>query len=163
LSTEWATSAFVERPGMLPFGGFMSWLGTFTWSPGILVLFTFLILLFPDGHLPSRRWRPVAWLSGVALFLVIVPIAVTGWAVRGPSIAALPSAVAARSGWDPADPRRGGSRGSEVPPVRHRRRDPQDHRAGDDRGVHHLGVYGAGRRPDPVDRLGRGKPGERRA
>src|SRR5947208_2333423 len=26
LSTEWATSAFVERPGMLPFGGFMSWL-----------------------------------------------------------------------------------------------------------------------------------------
>jgi signal transduction histidine kinase len=83
LSTEWATSAFVERPGMLPFGGFMSWLGTFTWSPGILVLFTFLILLFPDGHLPSRRWRPVAWLSGVALFLVVVPIAVTGWAVRG--------------------------------------------------------------------------------
>jgi thiosulfate reductase cytochrome b subunit len=84
LSTEWATSAFVERPGMLPFGGFMSWLGTFTWSPGILVIFTFLILLFPDGHLPSRRWRPVAWLSGVALFLVVVPIAVTGWAVRGP-------------------------------------------------------------------------------
>jgi signal transduction histidine kinase len=84
LSTEWATSAFVERPGMLPFGGFMSWLGTFTWSPGTLVLFTFLILLFPDGHLPSRRWRPVGWLSGVALFLVVVPIAVTGWAVRGP-------------------------------------------------------------------------------
>src|SRR5437867_2388074 len=84
LSPEWATSAFVERPGMLPFGGFMSWLATFTWSPGILVLFTFLILLFPDGHLPSRRWRPVAWLSGVALFLVVVPIAVTGWAVRGP-------------------------------------------------------------------------------
>ena len=77
LSTEWATSAFVERPGMLPFGGFMSWLGTFTWSPGIIVLFTFLILLFPDGHLPSRRWRPVAWLSGVALFLVVVPIAVS--------------------------------------------------------------------------------------
>ncbi|MDP9330181.1 MAG: sensor histidine kinase [Actinomycetota bacterium] len=84
LSTEWATSAFVERPGMLPFGGFMSWLGTFTWSPGIVVLFTFLILLFPDGHLPSRRWRPIAWLSGVALFLVVVPIAVTGWSVRGP-------------------------------------------------------------------------------
>jgi signal transduction histidine kinase len=84
LSTEWATSAFVERPGMLPFGGFMSWLNTFTWSPGIVVLFTFLVLLFPDGHLPSRRWRPVAWLSGLALFLVIVPIAVTGWSVRGP-------------------------------------------------------------------------------
>jgi signal transduction histidine kinase len=86
LSAEWATSAFVERPGMLPFGGFMSWLGTFTWSPGIFVLFTFLILLFPDGHLPSRRWRPVAWLSGVALFLLVVPIAVTAWSVRGPML-----------------------------------------------------------------------------
>ena len=84
LATEWSTSAFVERPGVLPFGGFMSWVSTFAWTPGILVLFTFLILLFPDGHLPSRRWRPVAWLSGVALFLIVVPIAVTGWSVRGP-------------------------------------------------------------------------------
>jgi signal transduction histidine kinase len=84
LATEWSTSAFVERPGMLPFGGFMSWLGAFAWTPGILVLFTFLILLFPDGHLPSRRWRPIAWLSGVALFLMVIPMAVTGWSVRGP-------------------------------------------------------------------------------
>src|SRR6266550_3161067 len=77
-------AVWIARADQSSLGGFMSWLGTFTWSPGIIVLFTFLILLFPDGHLPSRRWRPVAWLSGVALFLVVVPIAVTGWAVRGP-------------------------------------------------------------------------------
>ena len=35
---------------------------------------TFLLLLFPDGHLPSRRWRPVAWCAGVA----IVGLFVTG-------------------------------------------------------------------------------------
>ncbi|KAB8193485.1 hypothetical protein FH608_019825 [Nonomuraea phyllanthi] len=29
----------------------------------------FVPLLFPDGHLPSRRWRPVAWISGVAVAL----------------------------------------------------------------------------------------------
>jgi hypothetical protein len=27
----------------------------------------YLILLFPDGKLPSRRWRPLAWLSGVVM------------------------------------------------------------------------------------------------
>ena len=31
-----------------------------------VVLLLFLILVFPDGRLPSRRWRPVAW----ALFVV---------------------------------------------------------------------------------------------
>lgn len=29
----------------------------------------FLPLLFPDGRLPSRRWRPVAWLGGLAIAL----------------------------------------------------------------------------------------------
>lgn len=27
----------------------------------------FLPLLFPDGRLPSRRWRPVAWIGGLAI------------------------------------------------------------------------------------------------
>ncbi|MGW4402448.1 ATP-binding protein [Nonomuraea sp. NPDC004702] len=27
----------------------------------------FVPLLFPDGRLPSRRWRPVAWIGGVAI------------------------------------------------------------------------------------------------
>ncbi|WP_336206181.1 sensor histidine kinase [Nonomuraea sp. LPB2021202275-12-8] len=27
----------------------------------------FVPLLFPEGRLPSRRWRPVAWLAGVAI------------------------------------------------------------------------------------------------
>ncbi len=39
-----------------------------------VVLLAFLILLFPDGRLPSRRWRPVAW----AMFVVAV-----GWATQG--------------------------------------------------------------------------------
>ena len=29
----------------------------------------YLILLFPDGHLPSRRWRFVAWAAAVAISL----------------------------------------------------------------------------------------------
>ncbi|MFE0145680.1 ATP-binding protein [Nonomuraea sp. NPDC059007] len=31
------------------------------------LVWVFLPLLFPDGRLPSRRWRPVAWIAGVAI------------------------------------------------------------------------------------------------
>jgi MFS family permease len=30
-------------------------------------LSVFVVLLFPTGHLPSRRWRPVAWAAGAGL------------------------------------------------------------------------------------------------
>jgi len=40
------------------------------WLMGIFPVILFLPLLFPDGHLPSRRWLPFAWLSvAVLVFL----------------------------------------------------------------------------------------------
>ncbi|WP_433350764.1 sensor histidine kinase [Microtetraspora malaysiensis] len=38
---------------------------TAAWQVGIGWLFLLALLLFPDGRLPSRRWRPVAWLITV--------------------------------------------------------------------------------------------------
>src|SRR3712207_3431979 len=34
-----------------------------TWVPPVGLLGIYMILLFPDGRLPSRRWRPLAWLD----------------------------------------------------------------------------------------------------
>jgi hypothetical protein len=45
-----------------------------TWVPPIGLLGIYLILLFPDGKLPSRRWRPLAWLSGVVMVLASLGI-----------------------------------------------------------------------------------------
>jgi hypothetical protein len=49
---------------------------------------TFVPLLFPDGRLPSRRWRPVAWLSAVPIALLCGPIAILYWPLRGPALVA---------------------------------------------------------------------------
>jgi hypothetical protein len=41
--------------------------GEISWIPFILMPATFLLLLFPDGRLLSRRWRPVAWCAAAGI------------------------------------------------------------------------------------------------
>ncbi|WP_406054232.1 hypothetical protein [Kribbella sp. NBC_00889] len=40
----------------------IGWVSTWAWLP-VWLAPTFGLLLFPTGRLPSRRWRPVAWLA----------------------------------------------------------------------------------------------------
>jgi signal transduction histidine kinase len=87
LAGEYSTYALITEPGSLPGGDVMAWLGTWIWPPGIILLFTYLLLLFPDGRLPSGRWKPVAWLAAVALVIEVIPVAITGWPIRGPILA----------------------------------------------------------------------------
>jgi two-component system, NarL family, sensor kinase len=58
LSSEYASYALITRKGAVPFGGFAAWVSTWAWPPGIVLTFTFLLLLFPTGALPSRRVIP---------------------------------------------------------------------------------------------------------
>ena len=52
-----------------------AWLGNWVWIAGVGPVGTFGLLLFPTGRLPSRRWRPVAWLAAAGLAGVIVGLA----------------------------------------------------------------------------------------
>jgi hypothetical protein len=63
---EYAAYSLVARPGSLPGGEEAAWVVCWLWvvHSG---LFAFLGLLFPDGRLPSPRWRPFAWLVGAAV------------------------------------------------------------------------------------------------
>jgi hypothetical protein len=56
-------------PGSGPYPVTTDALTQATWISPVGLLGIYLILLFPDGKLPSRRWRPLAWLSGVVMVL----------------------------------------------------------------------------------------------
>jgi hypothetical protein len=65
---DWAS----EEPGSLPAGEALGWVAQWIWVPALAAVLVFVFLLFPDGRLPSPRWRPVALLGAAtaALFLV---------------------------------------------------------------------------------------------
>jgi signal transduction histidine kinase len=59
-------------PGSVPAPALVAALTTWLWAPAIVLMGAFLLLLFPDGRLLSPRWRPLAWLSGMALVLASI-------------------------------------------------------------------------------------------
>ena len=60
----------------------MSWGVTWTWFAGIGTI-VLAILLFPNGELLSRRWRPVAWLVAANTTLACVAVGAFLWPYRG--------------------------------------------------------------------------------
>ena len=57
-------------PGSVPFPVALAGISDWIWVPAVGLLGTYVLLLFPDGRLPSRRWRPLAWLSGAVIILL---------------------------------------------------------------------------------------------
>jgi hypothetical protein len=55
------------HPGSLPAAVTLAWPAMWAWYPALGLMATFLLLLFPTGQLPSRRWRPVAWAAGATI------------------------------------------------------------------------------------------------
>ncbi len=56
-------------------------------SSGQLVLLTFGMLLFPDGRVPSPRWRPIAILSAAAV-VGLIPVNIPVWHPDSASVVA---------------------------------------------------------------------------
>jgi hypothetical protein len=61
---EYAIHALEAERGALTGGGVAAWTVGWLWVP-LNALLAFVALLFPEGRLPSPRWRPIAWANGV--------------------------------------------------------------------------------------------------
>ena len=75
-----------SRQLSLPGGELASWLSTWTNVPGLVIGVVFLVLLFPDGRMPSRRWWPVGLGSALAAVVPTVVLAAGTWPLRGPAL-----------------------------------------------------------------------------
>jgi hypothetical protein len=74
----------VAVPGSVPFPVTVNaLLYAWLWVPAVGLMGIYLILLFPDGKLPSRRWRPLALLSGVVIAVESVAVFVTPGPLEG--------------------------------------------------------------------------------
>ena len=66
MTEQYALYGLATAPGSMPAVKLAGWFSQALTVPTIFLLF-FLMLLFPDGRLPSRRWRPVRW----AIFVIL--------------------------------------------------------------------------------------------
>jgi hypothetical protein len=79
---QYATYALLAQPGALPAGEaaawIRSWFGVVGGGLGV-----FLLLLFPDGRLPSPRWRYLAWLNAAMISLGVLWVAFAPGPING--------------------------------------------------------------------------------
>ena len=57
-----------------PFYNLAYWFGSWLWIPGTILPVTFVLLVFPDGHLPSPRWRIIAWAAALGLAMGVLAV-----------------------------------------------------------------------------------------
>ena len=73
-SGEYVVYTLLAAPGSLPASEALAWILAWLWVP-VVGLQVFLLLLFPDGRLPSARWRWFFWLSLLLIFIGAVSVA----------------------------------------------------------------------------------------
>jgi hypothetical protein len=85
-SGQYATVALAPESPTLPGVALAAWLANLAQS-SFVVSILFLVLLFPDGMLPSRRWRPLAWAMGTFIAVSLIVVALSpGPIVEFPSV-----------------------------------------------------------------------------
>ena len=65
LTSEYANYGALTEPGAVPGAQWAAWLGSWAWWAGAAFGLAFALLLYPEGALPSPRWRPLARIAAV--------------------------------------------------------------------------------------------------
>ena len=64
LFSEYAFFGIVGRSAPLPGAAVAGWVVSWVWLNELTLVAVILLLIFPDGHFVSPRWRVFAWLGG---------------------------------------------------------------------------------------------------
>src|SRR5436190_22988989 len=85
-----AVYGLTMHPGAVPGAQWLAWVGNWAWILGFGPLLVFVTLLFPDGRLPSSRWRPFAFsalglLALSAVTFMFLPGRYDNFPVRNPA------------------------------------------------------------------------------
>lgn len=87
---EYGTYVLFTSPGAGPAGDALVWVGQ--WQVALsLGIFALVLLLYPDGHLPSPRWRPLAVAGGVVVAAAAVAAALQPGPMEAPGVPPIPN------------------------------------------------------------------------
>ena len=76
-------AAVVHFPRSLPYATPLMWATSWDYVPAITLQLLVLPLVFPDGRLLSRRWRPVLWAAVASIPLLVVANAFASQSMGG--------------------------------------------------------------------------------
>jgi len=97
LADNYARYGLLVNPGSVPGPDVAAAITEGIWAPGIGLMGTFLILLYPDGHLPTPRWRPVAWLSAVTILVLFIVVDLSPGRLEESAVPTLPNPLGLES------------------------------------------------------------------
>ena len=92
--------ALMHPPGSPPFSTAALWVNTWAYAPATSLGGMVLLLVFPDGRLLSRRFRPALWAA-----LAFIPLSIAGYAFAPQDVGPLfrhmhnPYAIPRLTGW----------------------------------------------------------------
>ena len=93
---QYAVYGLLTEPSTLPLAKVVTSTAYWVWYPGLILVFALLPLYFPNGHLVSHRWRPVAWFM---LFVTAVVVGLTAIAPGDIETPGLPNPLGIEGLW----------------------------------------------------------------
>ena len=100
LGQQYAIYGALDPTAALPAVDVAAWITQWIWVPLMAAVAVFIPLLYPDGHLPSARWRFVAVLAGVGTLIGTLGFALQPGELPGSSGLRNPVGLE-NSGWLP--------------------------------------------------------------